>query len=256
MKKLSISRFYPKYAALTPQLYGYKIAHISDLHNANLGGQIENAIAQDIPNIIVLTGDIISFESRYANAISLITNLLKLAPVFYVNGNHEGRFKGYDTWHNRLADMGVICLRNQVRMIEHNNASLAIIGMDDPKFFDSDTVSRRDKFRSTLSGLALPLDGTFRVLLSHRPSYFDFYASLGIELTFSGHVHGGQIRIPKIGALYAPGHGLLPKNVDGLNRIDDSYMAVSRGLSQTFRTPPRIFNPPELVFCTLSPSHV
>ena len=291
VKRLSVSQYVPVFEKLPREFDGFVVAHIADLHNADFGGRLEDEIAKQKPGIIVMTGDIVSFEDRYANALALVKSLAGVAPVFYVNGNHEGRFKDYDKWRVLLQDNGVICLENKTYVLTRGGKKIAVIGINDPSFFKSahrhcerqrsnpgmkvciklcntpsldcfvanaprNDGNKKQQFKQALSRLSCALpDNTFKILLSHRPEFFPFYAGLGIDLTFSGHAHGGQIRLPlpgRFGSLYAPGQGVFPKYVTGLCRIGDSYMSASRGLGHiTFRMPPRIFNKPELVFVKL-----
>jgi len=248
MKKIAISRYTPVFENLPHEFNDFMAAHISDLHNAGFGNRIEDELIKEKPDIIVMTGDIISFESRYANAIRLAKNIVQIAPTFYVNGNHEGRFKKYNEFTNRLKEAGVIVLENQIYKLTRAQNHITLIGINDPKFFDG---KKKIEFKEKLKTISDNVDG-FKILLTHRPEFFKFYAGLGINLSFAGHAHGGQIRLPKIGPLYAPGQGFFPKFASELCKIDDSYMAVSRGLGHTFRTPPRIFNKRELVFVKLT----
>ena len=94
------------------------------------------------------------------------------------------------------------------------------------------------------------VDGAYHVLLSHRPSLLETYGACGADLVFSGHAHGGQIRLPFVGGLYAPGQGFLPKLTKGLYGVEDTTLVVSRGLgNSTF--PFRFLNRPEVVALTL-----
>jgi hypothetical protein len=90
----------------------------------------------------------------------------------------------------------------------------------------------------------------FNLLLAHRPDYFDLYSQSNIDLVFCGHAHGGQVRLPFIGGLVAPGQGLFPKYTSGIHSKDDTAMVISRGLGNSI-LPLRIFNRPEVVVVTL-----
>ena len=90
----------------------------------------------------------------------------------------------------------------------------------------------------------------FKILLCHRPEIFDIYVKENIDLIFSGHAHGGQIRIPFIGALMAPDQGLFPKYTSGMYEEKGSTMVVSRGLGNSIM-PIRTFNRPEIIVLTL-----
>lgn len=244
-KKLSLEIYEISFQRLPKAFDGLKIINISDLHNANLKGAIETQLNEVKPDMIVITGDLISFENYYQNAMKVVEYAVKLAPVFYVNGNHEGRFskEKYLEFTSRLKRTGVVVLENQIYHYNRGGEKIAIIGMNDPKFF---VGKKKEMFKKTLKELILSVKDEFKLLLSHRPEFFKVYAECGVEIALSGHVHGGQIRLPKIGAFYAPGQGLFPKYADGLKRINDSYMMISRGIGRTFRTPPRILNPREL----------
>ena len=80
--------------------------------------------------------------------------------------------------------------------------------------------------------------------------YFNIYSKDNIDLVFSGHAHGGQVRLPFIGGLYAPGQGLFPKYTRGIYKQNNTSMVVSRGLGNSI-FPIRVFNRPELVVVTL-----
>jgi predicted MPP superfamily phosphohydrolase len=90
----------------------------------------------------------------------------------------------------------------------------------------------------------------FTLLLSHRPDFFAEYANNNIDLTLTGHAHGGQFRIPFIGGLYAPGQGLFPTYDSGLYKKDSSQMIVSRGIGNS-SFPFRFNNRPEIILVKL-----
>jgi predicted MPP superfamily phosphohydrolase len=93
-------------------------------------------------------------------------------------------------------------------------------------------------------------DAVFQILLCHRPELFEIYARENIDLIFSGHAHGGQVRIPFVGAIVAPDQGFFPKYSSGAYTQNQSTMIVSRGLGNSI-IPIRIFNRPEIVVVTL-----
>ena len=119
--------------------------------------------------------------------------------------------------------------------------------MNDPSFdFLKLTGSTDEEIVATnLNGLTEDLKG-YNILLSHRPELIDIYASFNINLVFSGHAHGGQIRIPFIGGIIAPNQGLFPKYTSGLYEVKNTKMVVSRGLGNS-AFPIRINNRPEIV---------
>ena len=91
---------------------------------------------------------------------------------------------------------------------------------------------------------------SFNILLTHNPDDFKVYADWGADLIFSGHVHGGMLRLPYVGGVISPSRTLLPEYDAGIYEYDDSNLIVSRGLSRG-ATGIRIFNQPELVVVNL-----
>jgi len=83
-----------------------------------------------------------------------------------------------------------------------------------------------------------------------RPELFALYRACGVDLALCGHAHGGQIRLPLVGGLFAPHQGFFPKYTSGLYREGGSAMVVSRGLGESL-FPVRLGNPPEVVTVTL-----
>lgn len=226
---------------------GFKIVHISDLHNAEFGGGQKDLIgkieAQDA-DIIVITGDMIdSRRTDVDKAVELITGLGNKIPVYYVTGNHESRVTEYNELESKLIENGVTVLKNESVKIEKDGSFINIIGVDDPSF----GMSANDIFHTVSE---LKTDG-YDVLLSHRPELFETYCESGAELVLCGHAHGGQVRIPFIGGIVAPNQGLFPEYTAGSYKSGSTEMIVSRGLGNSI-IPLRINNPPELVVITLS----
>lgn len=226
---------------------GFKIVHISDLHNAEFGdGQkdlIDKIKAQDA-DIIVITGDMIdSRRTDVDKAVELITGLGNKIPVYYVTGNHESRVREYNELESKLIENGVTVLKNESVKIEKDSSFINVIGVDDPSF----GMSANDIFHTVSE---LKTDG-YDVLLSHRPELFETYCESGAELVLCGHAHGGQVRIPFIGGIVAPNQGLFPEYTAGSYKSGSTEMIVSRGLGNSI-IPLRVNNPPELVVITLS----
>lgn len=233
---------------------GYKIAQISDLHNAEFGQnnrQLIEILDAEKPDIICITGDLI--DSTNTNTIiagNFVRQAVQIAPCYYVTGNHEAwigdQFKALEV---ALANAGVAILHDKVLNLPKENDTLQIIGLDDPDFLsDNASLSARPSLEK-LKGMNLSND--FRLLLSHRPELFDSYASNGIDLTLSGHAHGGQFRLPFIGGIIAPNQGMLPEYDAGKYVESRSTMIVSRGIGNSV-IPVRLNNRPEIVIVTLS----
>ena len=233
---------------------GFRIAQISDLHNAEFGERNEKLIqllSQTDPDIIVITGDLI--DSRHTDieiALDFARLAIKLAPVYYVSGNHEARVCEYEDLKMGLAEAGVIVLEEQKVQITREGKSISILGIDDPSFQedylfgDSESVARQ-----AIENLQNESDG-YTVLLSHRPELFNLYVDTGMDLVFSGHAHGGQFRLPFIGGLVAPNQGFFPEYDAGLFSEGSTTMIVSKGVGNSI-IPIRVNNRPEIIVATL-----
>ena len=236
---------------------GFRIAQVSDLHNAEFGegnSKLLELLSQTEPDIIVLTGDLI--DSRNTDieiALAFAREALKIAPVYYISGNHEARVSEYEGLKMGLAEAGVIVLENQKVEITREGESITLMGIDDPSFQenylfgDSEGVAKQ-----TIDTLQRESDG-YTILLSHRPELFELYVETEMDLVFSGHAHGGQFRLPFIGGLVAPNQGFLPKYDAGLFSEENTNMIVSRGVGNSI-VPVRFNNRPEIILVTLSNS--
>lgn len=224
---------------------GYRIAHISDLHNAEFGDENEKLLKllrESAPNIIVFTGDII--DSRHTDievTLNFAEEAAKIAPCYYVTGNHEAAlsYDVYQKLEKGLINSGVTVLHGAEAVIEKDGESISIIGIDDPNMA---------AFPQDISEISAS-DG-FKVLLTHRPEFFEKYVDWDVDLVLSGHTHGGQIRIPFIGSLFAPGQGLFPELDAGMFTKNDTDMIISRGLGNS-SVPVRFNCRPELVLIEL-----
>ena len=233
---------------------GFRIAQVSDLHNAEFGEGNEKLIqllSQTDPDVIVITGDLI--DSRHTDieiALDFARQAIKLAPVYYVSGNHEARVREYEDLKMGLAEAGVVILENQNVQITREGESITLMGIDDPSFQedylfgDSESVARQ-----AIDDLQNESEG-YTILLSHRPELFDLYVDTGMDLVFSGHAHGGQFRLPFVGGLVAPNQGFFPKYDAGQFNEENTTMIVSRGVGNSI-IPVRFNNRPEIVLVTL-----
>lgn len=235
--------------------HGFRIAQVSDLHNAEMGEGNADLLAllrEAQPDIIVITGDLI--DSRRTDvdvALDFAEDALEIAPCYFVLGNHEARApESRRVLVKGLKALGVTVLQNSRIELQRDGESLVLMGVDDPSHYredashtDAQTLSLR------ISQMQQEQDG-YTILLSHRPELFEVYASLGIDLTLAGHAHGGQFRLPFVGGVVAPNQGLFPQYDAGLFRKDSTSMIVSRGIGNS-AFPIRVGNRPELVLIEL-----
>ncbi len=243
---------------LLPGEGSFTIAQVSDLHNAEFGGgngELLTILEEAEPDLIAITGDLIdSRRTEPAPALAFLEGAVELAPVCYVTGNHE--FRAYDAYQglkSQMEELGVIVLENESMVLEE--VPLRVIGLDDPSFgVRSDPSATPEQILQGALTVLAPQAGEEdlrTVLLAHRPEYVELYAQHGADLVLSGHAHGGQVRLPGVGGLYAPGQGFLPAYTSGLYQIGETSLVVSRGLGNSL-FPLRVNNRPEVVLVELA----
>ncbi len=237
-------------AELPEAFEGYKIAQISDLHNAEFGKDNRTLIGMlesQNPDIIVITGDMVDSNHMDVDvAIEFAENIVGIAPCYYITGNHEAWLETeYDRLEAGLIDAGVMVLHDESVVLEKEGECIQLIGMDDPTFR---SYHGGPPFASTLQ--ELKDDNAFTILLSHRPERFDTYVQFNMDVVFSGHAHGGQFGIPFVGGLVAPDQGVFPEYDAGAYTEGTTTMVVSRGIGNSI-IPVRINNRPELIIVEL-----
>lgn len=248
-KKPKIRYIDLEHRSLCQEFDGFKIIHLSDLHNKEFGTEqstLLNMTESVKPDIILVTGDIIDRRNvNIEKAIQYFKTAVNIASVYFSSGNHEHSFKRFDELKNELIEMGVNVLDDKIKKIKKGNQIISIIGVNDLDFFQNST-----DFKNTINRLSGEAEG-FKILMSHKPHKVNIYKDSGVHLVLSGHAHGGQIRLPIIGGLYAPGQGLFPRFTSGLYKIgNDVSLVVNRGLGDSV-FPWRINNPPEIILITL-----
>ncbi len=266
------SRFVVESELLPRAFDRFKIVQVSDLHGKIFGldsRSLFDKIRSERPNIIVITGDLIDerrFDLEYARDV--VRKLSRIAPVFYVTGNHEGNFVAgiKEQTLDAIQQSGATMLdERSVELTFDSNGALVFTPKeegDSPCLPDSillagtpDPIEQKTNYRIWVDERLARIprcDEQFGVLLAHRPDLIDSYAKRRFDLVFSGHAHGGQFRVPFLlpNGLYAPNQGFFPKYTNGLYRKGRTTEIVSRGLGPSV-IPTRIFNRPNLVVCEL-----
>lgn len=255
-RALTVQRYTIASPNLPPGFAGFRMAQVSDLHNARFGqgnGRLLSLLGQTGPDCILLTGDLIdSRRTDVETALDFVRQAAKIAPVYYVSGNHEARIPAaYEALKAGLKKAGATVLENQWAVLERKGDAITLLGLCDPSF--GAALVGGDESAAAEAALAPLLQETegYRVLLCHRPELFSLYAAAGVDVAFCGHAHGGQIRLPFIGGLYAPGQGLFPAYDGGLYAQGNTAMVVSRGLGNSI-FPLRIHNRPEIILAELT----
>ena len=222
-------------------LDGYRIVQISDLHNAEFGKEnkkLLETIRSCSPDIIAITGDLVdSNHTNVERAVAFVNEAVKIAPVYYVTGNHEYWLEPSENEQmmQGILAAGACDLDDEAVRIEKGDSSFMLIGLDDQHLSDE-----------TLKNLLQEQKNELSIVLAHEPQYLQNYANAGADLVLTGHAHGGQIRLPFVGGIVAPDQGFLPEYTSGKYNRADTEMIVSRGLGNSI-IPVRLFNYPEVV---------
>ena len=249
---LEVSHYAYKSPEVPQEFVGFRVVQISDLHNATFGKENEKLLVkiQELsPDIVVLTGDLV--DSNHTNievALAFAEKVVASYPTYYVTGNHEDWLEESDKLEllEGLERVGVVCLADEYVEIKRGDSKITLIGLNDEglggiKLKVTEETTGEPKFlteNEDTSGL--------QILLAHEPQYMENYTKYNVNLVFSGHAHGGQVRIPFIGGLVAPGQGLLPKYTEGVHEVNGTTLVISRGLGNSI-IPVRVFNRPEIV---------
>lgn len=202
------------------------IVQITDFHNNKLINKkkLIREIKNIKPNLIFLTGDIIDFKTKdYSYTLELIDSLTDItSKIYFVWGNHERRNPQGERFIEELKNREVIVLDNKNVKVNVNNNKINIIGLD---FFIDEKG-----YRKVMEGID---EKNFTILLSHSPNRPLRYLKGKEDLILSGHTHGGQVRLPIIGAIVSPGQGYFPKYDKGLFKLENSILYIDSGLGNS-----------------------
>ncbi|MBR4096410.1 MAG: metallophosphoesterase [Oscillospiraceae bacterium] len=238
---------------------GFKAIHLSDLHNkvfSDNNARLISMIEAEEPDIIIMTGDMISHNAPNTEQyLTLVNNLCKICPVYYVNGNHELSDlddEEFERVQNVLAEYGAVCLDNTSTEIYRDDKYIRLYGLCyTAEYYRGVRQYKRGwkafMLTDMIDYIGIKQPDEFTVLLAHNPLDFDVHAEWGADISFGGHIHGGFIRLPIVKGLVSPERKLFPKYKEGVYKIGNSSLVVSRGLGNI-----RINNPPEIVSVTLS----
>ncbi len=252
---------------LPAELEGLKVVQITDLHSTLYGqGQQDllSLVRAERPDVIALTGDFVDgHQPNEENCVALAQGLAAIAPVYRIRGNHEYYQNGIvtDEFDKKMADAGVHLLENTAVELHRNGMPWLLAGMEDVQRLNGDLSRDRlwgaardqydydvEKHFADLLHTSMP-DGSYglRVLLSHRPYYWQLWADMGFDLALCGHLHGLQVRVPGLGGAPLLVNRFFPQADSGLYQLDGIQVYISRGLAkQGGLRGLRINNRPEL----------
>lgn len=241
---------------LPPDLEGYTITHLSDIHVGMVTGRkrVENIVEtanQLKSNMTVVTGDILDNNFDYMpDLVDTIGQLKAEQGVHLCIGNHD-KIHNAEEWITTVRDAGLDLLIDESIVIDTGKTPIKLLGIDYSRheYEDMKNIQKADRYSKTP-------DNSFKILLAHHPHAFDAATEAGIPVTLAGHTHGGQIAI-RIGdefELFNAGHYLF-RYVDGIYQKEQgSSLYVHRGSGDWF--PLRVGVPTEVVQLRLVRSEV
>ncbi len=240
-----------------------RIVHLTDLHNSEFGANNEKIIEkvkENTPDLILITGDLLNEnEERIDIAANLISGLSEVCSVYVSYGNHEvGHEKRYGSdLKQTYSEAGATVLEYDWQDVEVKGEKLRIGGiygycLPEKHIEGSEVRKQEAQFLNQFQDTE-----RYRLLMCHMPLAWikiDSLEEWDIDCILCGHTHGGQVRFPIIGGLWAPDEGWFPGKEAGIYySIDQSKaMILSRGLGSTERIP-RINNVPEIMVLDIVP---
>lgn len=230
-------------AGLSPAFDGYRIVQLSDLHIGSFAPRARGVRWAELanrcePDLAVVTGDFVSSGTDfYGDAADVVARLRAPDGVVAVLGNHDQ--KDSADLERRLRECDVRVLGNACSVVRRGEAELCVAGV-------GDRWTRQTDLEAALAGRP---SGATTVLLAHDPECFERAAARGVQLTLSGHTHGGQIGVPFVAQRLNIAR-LAGQRPRGLARLGSSFLYVTAGLGTT-GPPLRLGVPPEVALLVL-----
>ncbi|MCR4762579.1 MAG: metallophosphoesterase [Lachnospiraceae bacterium] len=243
-----------------------RIVFLADLHDQVFGRHnrsLLDAIEEQQPDLILCGGDLITAhhnatKQRGEEATALLMTLAGRYPLLAINGNHEtkmdswrdirGYGAAYDDYESMVHAAGGIILRNE--HVSFADRGIVVTGLELPLPYFRHFL-RKPLPADMLTGMiGESREDAYQILLAHHPDYFPEYRAWGADLTLSGHIHGGIIRLPFLGGVISPTGWPFPKYDGGRFDEEGRSLILSRGLG-THTIPVRVNNPGELTVIDL-----
>ncbi len=232
---------------LPPAFDGFRVVHISDLHAKEYGAgnaDLFRIVREQSPDLIVITGDIIQANDETPYVETTVKGLRKIAQVCYVTGNHEWEARAVPKLRQIFTRDEY--LSNRYIKLERDGQYICLLGIEDLNGpWDMPTIDQ------TVIKLRDKEGDPFIMALCHRYDRFEDFVDCRLDLVFSGHAHGGLVRLPFTDGLLGPGRILFPKHTSGITFENQTAMVTSRGLGNGTVIPYRLLNNPELVVVDL-----
>ena len=236
-----------------------RVVFISDLHNYSYGKENEKllkAIEREFPDMIFSAGDLLVGDKKKSSESTekFMKSLAAKFPIYCGNGNHEQRMKEetdkygkkYVQYREKLVKAGVHLLENTSALLDWEGQKVRISGLEIPLKYYKKFSGAKLSVKEVESCLGKSNEEEFEILLAHNPVHAEVYAKWGADLTLSGHLHGGMVRVPFGRGIITPQARLFPKYSGGMYKINDKTIVVSKGLG-VHTIPIRLFNEAEVI---------
>lgn len=229
-----------------------RLVIITDQHSKEFGkdnARLIKKVENQNPDLILTVGDLIE-RNKDANdnlfyLESLIGKLSNIAPVYSCIGNHERDNEDRDNIEDVMRSAGATLLNLDYENVTVNGNDILFGGISYYRSWDEESNAYLQEY--TDKG-----KDSFTLLLCHHPElYLWGIEQYPIDLTISGHTHGGMIRLPFVGALHAPEQGKFPEYAGGFYEMELGHLAVCRGLGSSPEYLPRFHNLPEVMVIDL-----
>jgi len=232
---------------LHPALEGFTIALLTDLHVGegtplSLIRRACRLAMAERPDLIAVTGDLVADDAPgFREVLGAVQGLAAPYGVYAVPGNHDHRV-GIERFRRDLAAQDAVGdLTNRAEVLDVDGARFCVAGVDDFSYGNPD-----------LGVLPPPDERDFTLLLAHDPDQAERVRRVcdAVDLIVSGHTHGGQVRLPFVGAVRNPAERD-DLYEEGLRRRPWTQVYTSRGVG-TVRFPIRFLCRPEVAMLTLT----
>ncbi|MCD8025727.1 MAG: metallophosphoesterase [Clostridiales bacterium] len=211
---------------------------ISDLHNKEFGEdnvRLVNKIKEQNPDFIAVDGDMVT---RYFEDDSvmkeLLSQLTEIAPVYCCLGNHERDLADKIDFESEINSTGALLLDNEYIEFDTGNGTVLIGGMSDYPYYEYDAPDYDNDERYFWDDFKEASENQYSILLHHQPEYIgNIVTDSNVDLVLCGHTHGGLIRLPFIGGLFAPNQGFFPEYDTGQFDFGTTHMVITSGLGNS-----------------------
>lgn len=251
--RLAIQRKTLELERLPREMNGLSIAHLSDLHlTGQLGREFFDVVVNETnalqPDLVVITGDILDKEECLSWIVPIFGRLQSRHGKYFILGNHETGLADVVALRQALCDAGLTDLGSRCERLKVGGAEILLAGNELPWFGSAPALASAERGARSAEQDAPVSRSSFGILLTHTPDQLPWARANHFDLMLAGHNHGGQIRLPYLGALISPSkYGF--RYAGGLYHEPPTLLHVSRGISGI--QPIRLNCPPELALLVL-----